>query len=289
MQITKALDADAEIVKGLIKSCYIPQMAPSHRNLSEILIATIDGTPVAFSAFGLNEIHPHSKKSYVGVLPTYRRQGIGSRLHSELMKRDHEKYPMFVHCHADQSVERLFLEKLGYLICARDYLLMLDLSRIPMALPSSAKSYFELEEAGFPLQKISDFLIDRYVETHHWNPPCPRSHEIWKVARKMHPIDLHHSFALVEGERVVAASDAYISSSKDMQPLGWSDVDSPANLELYKAMLAKQFRKISESGYLHSFLDLEAAKYYSDDLLNWLPVMKNDVLTNYRLDPKAML
>ncbi len=287
MNITNARDSDAEIVKSLIRDCYIPQMYPSYRNLKDTLIAWIDGIPVGFGAFSLNEIHPHSKKTYVGVLPSFRRRGIGARIHAELVKRDSENFPLFVHCHTDQKAEKIFLEKLGYQVCARDYLLELDLSRIPKVPSSSpAKSYFELESSGFELQKISDFLIDRYIETHQWNPPCPRTDDIWKIARQMHPIDLHHSFALVEGDRVIAASDAYTnpSESREMLPLGWSDVGSPANLEAYKAMLIKQLRKISESGYLNSFLDLEASKASTEELLKWLPIKKNDVLTNYRLN-----
>lgn len=286
MDIIKAQSSDENIVKDLIRGCYLPQMYPSYRNLQDILIARVNETPVAFAAFALNEVHPHSKKTYVGVLPTFRRQGIGSRLHAELLKGDFEKYPLFVHCHSDQKAEQAFLEKLGYRPCARDYLLELDLSRIPEEMfPSHAKSYHELELSGFPLQKISDFLIDSYIETHQWNPPCEKSHGIWKIARQLHNIDLHHSFALVEGDRVIAASDAYASPvmSKDMLPLGWFNVDSPANLQAFNSMLVKQLRKISQSGYVTSLMDLEAAKYPAEDLLDWLPIKKNDVITNYRL------
>lgn len=87
---------------------------------------------------------------------------------------------------------------------------------------------------------------------------------------------------------MIAASDAYVNPSmfKDMLPLGWSKVDSPANIHAFKAMLVKQLRKISQSGYLTSFLDLEASKSSAEDhFLSWLTVKKNDVLTNYRLDP----
>lgn len=287
MEITKARDSDAEIVKRLIWDCYIPQMRASYGNLQDTLIAWIDETPVAFAAFGLNEIHPHSKRTYVGVLPAFRRQGIGTGIHAALLNQEIEKYPLFVHCHVDQKDEQFFLQKLGYQVCARDYLLELDLSRIPdVQPPSRARSYFELESSGFPLQKITDFLIDCYIETHQWNPPCQRSHDIWKVARRLHNIDPHHSFALVEGDRVIAASDAYSNPTmpKDMLPLGWSNVDSPANLQAYKALLVNQLRKLSQSGYLKSFLDLEASKSSAEDLLSWLPVKKSDVLTNYRLD-----
>jgi GNAT superfamily N-acetyltransferase len=286
MRIRKA--ENLEEVEDLVGRCFTPRTAPRYHRLQDALIGRVDGRDVAVAAFSVNSLHPNGRKAIVAVLPEFRRKGFGRRIHSALLAALPTGSSVFVNGFDDQVVARSFFQELGYRRCNRCHLLEIDLQRISDEVPlPGAKSYFELQRSGFDLDAIRDFLVARYIASHQWDPPRPIEDPIWKLLREEQNVDLQHSFALVEVDRVLAASDARTNGTIDgfSFAIGWTYFDERPDLspiDLSKSVYVPQMRKALRSGYSVSYMELDQA-HPVDELLGWLPVTKHEVFEHHCL------
>ena len=150
----------------------------------------------------------HTRKKSLLRFTRFRRNGFGSRIHAKLIEVASTITPVFVNCDESQHNEKAFFRKLNYQPVLTCHSLELNLNQISKENPNpEVKSYYELEQSGFKLDKINDFLVERYIEAHQWNPPCEKENAIWKMLLEDQKVDPRHSFAWVEGDRVLAASE----------------------------------------------------------------------------------
>jgi GNAT superfamily N-acetyltransferase len=259
------------------------------------LVAEVNQTIVGVAAKYHHSVHPQWPVLMVVVHPEYRRQGIGKKLHEETLKikpPDYDIHGWQTACYEEEAEVKAFIKALHYQLRLTCHLIGLDLTKQKPS-PRLARRYGHFEIVPFTKllestamkQQLYDFLLTRYTEEHFWSPPMPKEHPDWQeiVFDNLRP---ELSFALMDGERIVAASNT-LNETPDVLDICWFystlEYGQEAAVFFQKHLLACMFAEAKKVGLTNAALELDSTDRDKQGLLEWLPVTKNQYWQIFQL------
>jgi GNAT superfamily N-acetyltransferase len=254
---------------------------------SSVVIAESEQGIVGVATTYLSKVHPHWLKVMVTVAENFRGQGIGKQLHEAAVKArtlEPTLHGFQGHCYKGEDAAENFMKALGYSYHLTCHVLELDLTQQKPG-PRLARKYGHFESVPFTKllesesmkQHLYNFLLTRYTEEHFWSPPMPKDHPAWQeiIFDDLRP---ELSFALLDGERIVAASNV-LNETPDVLDICWFystlEYGQEAALFFQKHLLACMFAEANKVGLMKAALELDSTDRDKQGLLEWLPVSKN--------------
>lgn len=290
MRIQNFQEKNTNSVKALFEACFDENVFHS-LDLATTVVGEVDGEALAVAGLIRNELHPNLPKVVVAVAEDFRRRGYGRLIHQTLLRMyslKTEEIGVDGYCYNDQIIAQTFMRSLGYQKYLDCHMLILDLSNLVHAADIyGAQSYSESSQYGHDAHVFKNFLIKRYVEAHQWNPPCEMEHEIWNHIKKEKPNE-SLSFAICEGNRILAASEWYSEANIDRvsSAIGWfyaEALSTKIQNELLKVLLGTQLACAKKLGVTECYIELDSLEKTTQELLSWLPIKEQKVFERYRL------
>ena len=292
MHIRPLTEEDLPQVRELMRSCFVIDtdfylnyypVAPRYTTL----IAEVNQSIVGVAAKYYNSTHPLWPMMMVVVDAKHRRQGIGQKLHYETLKAKPPEYNIHgwqAACYQEDVDALGFMQDLGYQPVLDCNIIELDLIKFnhTPTLPVNFQhiktvTFTELFDSGMK-QHVFDFLVDRYIEEHCWSQPVTKEHPDW--AKTLEELRPELSFALLEGEKIVAASSV-LNENPNVLDMCWYYASLEYGQEnaqaFLKFLLTHQFRKSRELGLTQANLELDSTDRDKQGLLEWLPIQKHRV------------
>lgn len=140
----------------------------------DALIAFLDGQAVGFALFRERTFHPHLSTLEIGVLPEFRRSGIGTALWQEIKKfaPDRDWRSMV---RENRAEGRLFLEKQGFQVLRQTWMAYLN---VPEVVEATLPQGFVWLEQPQP-EALGLLIKNHYLASHQINPPAEFPPEVW--------------------------------------------------------------------------------------------------------------
>ena len=167
----------------LVSTCYRDNGPRRKMSDLSIVIAEIGSKIIGFAGLERSELHDKVVVEYICVDSSYRMNGFGVRLHRYLL----ESYPLRgeeildISCYADQVVEQVFIEKVGFKKYLNCYLNLYDPKLIaPINTEyevSSLSKFYKNENAK---ELVKKFHIERYNQEHSEHLPVSEAEDVWE-------------------------------------------------------------------------------------------------------------
>jgi len=248
-----------------------------------------DGAGVVGVAYPyFNYLHDKYLKVFIAVLPSYRRQGVGKRLH-ELLLKEYSRGGVFLgfegFCKDQQEESKKFLNSISYKWLLDTYVvtLLFDQKRKFKYYkePIPISGLIENDERS---KSIRDFLRARYIEFHSWSPVAELDSAVWSEI-VFDDVSPEFSVALLDGDEVLGVSTASVSQGG--LEIVWCYARHSALLkqaETLKALLGKQFELAVSAGLAVGNMEIDSNYVELVGLLDWLPIRNVVTYSRYRLD-----
>ncbi len=183
MLIRKFNEDDSEVLKQIFNICFddnspLRLINPIHR-----VVAIKNNTIMGGAGIKYGDLHNRVPEAYVAVLPEFSRNGVGGALHKALVEMNPLKdseIGIDGCCYDTQLITQSFMKKLGYVKYLDCHSIIIDLNKFK-TVPTThyVENFSTFLERENSLDPVKNFLIERYIEEHHWSPPRDITHEIW--------------------------------------------------------------------------------------------------------------
>lgn len=227
------------------------QMYPLHR--AQNLFVAKEGTEtVGAGAFWQSSLHTKVPRIAITVKESLRRKGIGRDIHHTLINSKDLPFGVDGCCFDCDTTAISFLTHLGYNPCLDCVMPVVDTTFVfpNIWIPSEVKiQSFKDVKNTLDRKLILSFLIDRYTQSHSWNPvTLPKDHPDWEDLA-FDGIDEDLSLVAIDKNTLVGASTAD-AQGKELQ-IHWTFACASevlAEVNLLKAMIGRQFQLAHERG-----------------------------------------
>ena len=287
MLIRKFNEDDSEVLKQIFNICFdnnspLRLVNPLHR-----IVAIVDNVIIGGAGLRYSDLHNLVPEAYIAVLPEYRRKGVGVALHKALIEMNPLKdteIGIDGCCYDTQTIPQSFMKKLGYVKYLDCYSIIVDLNKfktVPITYHiENYSSFFEREKF---LDPVKAFLIERYIEEHHWSPPRDITHKIWdEIISDERSQQL--SILITDKDQIIGVSEARENFLKEGQlAIGWSYAKrGMKELEILKNLLFTQFTLAQDAGFVEAYMEIDSTEETAEEMLNWLPIKETEIFQRYR-------
>lgn len=236
-----------------------------------------------------SELHFRMPAIYIVVSPGYRKKGIGSELHKNLIKLFPLKSNEIGFAGNSYDVQKVaisFMSKMGYDHLLDCHCLTIDLDKFQSEKLEYEVSFFsDFSAKHDSIDNVTKFLTERYIEEHFWNPPHAIDHEIWDDYKSE---DISKTSVLImKDERILGVSEAH----DDFKPfddsqfaIGWAYADKHFDeVTILKNLYSTQFELAKDLGTREAYMEIDSTESTAEEILKWLPIKGQQIYKKYCL------
>jgi GNAT superfamily N-acetyltransferase len=252
-----------------------------------LLLAQVNEETVGAGAIFRSKIHGHLPKAVIVVRPQNRRHQIGTNLHRALLAKAVSPTDLGVDgaCHEKNKDALSFMKALGYQAYLECRILTWDLAQCQEHLTVGDLQVLSQEvDSEEKYNRIQDFLVRRYSETHDWNPvTMSKENRAWSEI-VFAGVDFDLSSVILKGNEILGVSTAAPKNSEELEIL-WAfseKADLVTEAERLKELLSTQLRLAFQKGYKRSTIEMDSSDQGLSKLKDWLPVTDQFVWKRFR-------
>lgn len=234
-----------------------------------------------------NELHNLLPKIVIAVEPHLRRKGLGTKIHSELIKRTQGAKELGFDgaCSESNQAAVGFMASFGYNPYLDCYTLTWELTSTceyqwGLDVELLSKNLANDEDHGL----IKSFLIRRYSELHDWNPvTLPPEDPVWSEVI-FENVDLELSAVVTHNDTILGVTTGF--SSEDTLHVIWPIVKEGSlddQIVILKMLLGFQFKMALEKNLKKATIEVDSNYKALATMMNWLPIVNKHTWRRFRL------
>lgn len=266
------------------------RMYPIKRS-TNLFVAKDNGKIVGAGGLFVNYLHGKVPKAAIAVDFSFHRKGIGQKLHQAILQSN-PTIPLGIDgcCFDDDSSAISFLKYLNYQSYLDCYIPVIDTT---VGFPAfdypknlALLNFNEATSKGIEEKAILRFLVDKYCESHDWNPvTIPKDSPDWEEIA-FWGIDKELSILALIDDVLVGVSTA--SVDEDVLQIQWPfaiATDTKGELELLKTLAEKQFKIAHEKGIKKATFECDSTEEAMFQLPKELKILKSKTWRRFRYSP----
>lgn len=236
-------------------------MYPIDRALN-LFVAKDNSEIVGAGAFWENPIHAKVPRISIAVKENRRRHGIGTGLHQSLITSKRLTLGTDGCCFDDDKVAISFLKSLGYNPVLDCYMPVIETSfSFPESdLRSDIQVHsFKAIANTFPRKVLLEFLVNRYSQTHFWNPVTLAHHDPKWDLIAFDETDESLSLVATHNNSLVGVSTAGADETELEIQWAFAMVDkSISEVEILKSLIGEQLKLAHNQGHKTATLECDS-------------------------------
>lgn len=290
MIITKFRPENFDLVKSFISKCKAQEFSFRCLEQETAIIAFDDnGDIVGLGMQWRNGLHNKTIVIEVCVLPSKRREGLGTKLFNKLVEEyppNENDFAFDIKCESEDTEIQKFAESLGfdhYLSCYNNIFKIEDMKVVENNLELIKLSDFYKVESN--KDKVKKFHCSLYDRDH--DPFLPLNKDKDVRYDYYSDGDPEHGVVILKGDEIVGCSFAYLNFEDELEEQiedvtclhGYAegrDVNEEAFL--VQALYGYQINLLKEKGRKNVYIEFDSIELISDLMLKWLPYTKKPLL-----------